>query len=124
MAPWQFGRMEAAEPRNPYHSYAGTLFAQYPADSPLGRTMRQADARKRLTEMDEAEAETGREQALRAKIAGRIERMEALHRLNMDYLIRFGVRADKREAFREVLKEVAEQGSLTLRQAADFVHNR
>ncbi|MCA9097740.1 MAG: hypothetical protein KDA36_05120 [Planctomycetaceae bacterium] len=107
--------------RNPYDSGAPTLFAEFPADSKIGRLVRQGDARWRLKEMLEAEEETLRQEQENSLISDRIARERAVHQLDVQYLIRFGVTATDREAFQRILAEVGQTGALSLREAADLV---
>lgn len=107
--------------RNPYDSAAPTLFAEYPADSKIGRLVRQGDARWRLKEMLEAEEEIQRQELENSRISDRIARERAEHQLDVQYLVRFGVTAADREAFQRVLAEVGQTGAFSLREAADRV---
>lgn len=106
--------------RNPYHSYAGKLFDEYPAHSEIGRILRRGDAKKRLAEMDEVEAMIAQQERQHAEVADRIARTMAEHELNMHYLMHFGVRADEREEFRQLLGETADHGGLSLVEAANL----
>lgn len=44
------------------------------------------------------------------------------HRLNMDYLIRFGIKADQRQQLLAILEQVEQQGNLTLQQSIDHAN--
>lgn len=70
--------------------------------------------------MEEAEASTTAQEAAVAEITDRLQRTEAEHRLNMEHLLRFGVRANERKELRRVLDEVAAHGGLSLNEAANF----
>jgi len=110
--------------RNPYDSASPQLFADFPAGSAIGIHVRRGDAELRIQEMAEAEEGIREQEIVNAQITDRIERKQAEHQLNMEYLIRFGVSAAERAAFREILKAVAEHGGLSLRQAAEIARAR
>ncbi len=109
---------------DPYASALPRLFDDHPATSPIGIHVRQGDAQLRLRQLEDAEAMIRQQEVLNAAITDRIERMRADHDLNMDYLLRFGVTASERAVFREVLKAVAQDGGLSLREAAQLAHAR
>ncbi|MBW3600758.1 MAG: hypothetical protein KY475_26270 [Planctomycetes bacterium] len=112
--------MEHLSFRNPYDSYAPEWLAEQPPSSEVGVAVRQGDARLRLQEMEAAETSVAAEEAAVAGIADRLQRIEAEHRLDMEYLLRFGVRASEREGFRRILDEVAAHGRLSLKKAANL----
>jgi hypothetical protein len=116
----QNGGMRKCPDRNPYDSYCPSLFADYAPYSDIGRALRIGDARLRLKEMQAAEETIARQEQMNRQIADRIARMSAEHELNMQYLIQYGVRADERDVFREVLEGAAEHGGLSLKESANL----
>ncbi|MCA9068801.1 MAG: hypothetical protein KDA84_07760, partial [Planctomycetaceae bacterium] len=127
MASWHrggMGRFDELPDRDPYEGWAAEMRDRYPVTSEFGRSLRRADAKKRLQEMTAVEEEIRNREAQHAEIADRIARFIADHELQMQYLIHFGVRAEEREMFRHILEDVANHGGLTLRQAADLCFAR
>lgn len=118
------GRFDELPDRDPYEGGAAELRARYPVTSEFGRSLRKADAKKRLQEMAAVEAEIRDREMQHAEIADRIARFIADHELQMQYQIHFGVRAEEREMFRHILEDVADHGGLTLRHAADLCFAR
>ena len=100
------------------------LLAEYSATTPIGRTVRQADAKLRLQQMVDAEESVCRQELANEAIKNRLEQMVAKQTLDMQYLIQYGVTAAEREQFRKILEEVAEHGGLSLQEAADLAHAR
>tara|TARA_R110002111_G_scaffold164386_3_gene230572 strand:- start:25424 stop:25846 length:423 start_codon:yes stop_codon:yes gene_type:complete len=107
---------------NPLDSYAPNLFEQYQASSEIGIAIRRGDARLRLQEIRQSETAVKHQEALDAQISDHIAREQAEHQLNMQYLIQFGVRADERLQFQQLLEQIAEHGGLSLREAANLTH--
>ena len=107
---------------SPLDSYAKTLFEQYAAHSECGIAIRCGDARLRLQEILQVESAVKQQEAINAQITDKLVRQQAEHELNMQYLIQFGVRADERTQFRELLEQAAEHGGLSLREAANLTH--
>ena len=108
--------------KNPLDSYAKKLFEQYAAHSEIGIALRQGDARLRLKEIIQAESVVKQAEEFNEQITDNIERMQAEHELNMQYLIQFGVRADERVQFQHLLEQVSNHGGLSLREAANLAH--
>lgn len=108
--------------RSPLDSYAKTLFEQHSAHSECGIALRRGDARLRLREILQSESAVKQQEILNARITDHIARQQAEHALNMQYLIQFGVRADERQQFQQLLEQVAEQGYLSLREIANRTH--
>lgn len=103
-------------------SYAPSLFEQYPASSEIGIAIRRGDARLRLHEIRQVESAVREQEVLNAQITDNIARIQAEHELNMQYLIQFGIRADERLQFEQLLKQITEHGGLSLREAANLTH--
>ncbi len=110
--------------RNPLDSACPTLFDLYPPCSELGIALRKGDARLRLREMDDAESGVRERERETAAIENRLQRMTAQHELDVQYLIEFGVSAAERAVFHQILGEVAQNGGLSLREAANLAHAR
>ena len=108
--------------KNPLDSYAKNLFDQYAAHSEIGIALRQGDARLRLKEILQAESVVKQAEEFNEQITDNIARINAEHELNMQYLIQFGVRADERLQFQQLLEQVANHGGLSLREAANLTH--
>ena len=108
--------------KNPLDSYAKNLFDQYAAHSEIGIALRQGDARLRLKEILQAESVVKQAEEFNEQITDNIQRMQAEHELNMQYLIQFGVRADERVQFQHLLEQVSNHGGLSLREAANLTH--
>ena len=64
----------------------------------MGQKIRAAEAGRLLNRMDKYEATVAACEVTNRQITDEIERMNADHRLQMDYMISFGVRAEHREA--------------------------
>ena len=107
---------------NPLDSYAPRLFEQHSASSETGIAIRRGDARLRLQEIRQAESAVKQQEALNAQIADNIAREQAEHQLNIQYLIQFGVRADERLQFQQLLEQISEHGGLSLREAVNLTH--
>lgn len=102
------------------HPLAGELpdwLSRYSADTPMGRLLRQGDAKLMLKRMEEAEADYRRQEEQRL-IVDRFQRIHADQRLQAEYLLQFGVPLSNRGAFRETLTEVALHGGMMLSEAA------
>ena len=107
---------------NPLDSYAKNLFEQYAAHSEIGIALRRGDARLRLQEILQAESVVKQAEEFNEQITDNITRINAEHQLNMQYLIQFGVRADERLQFQQLLEQVSNHGGLSLREAANLAH--
>ena len=107
---------------NPLDSYAKTLFEQHSAHSECGIALRRGDARLRLQEILQAESAVQQQEVINEQITDNIARIQAEHELNMQYLIQFGVRADERWQFQQLLEQVSNHGGLSLREAANLTH--
>lgn len=107
---------------SPLDSYAKTLFEQYPAHSECGITIRRGDARLRLQEILQVESAVKQQEAINTQITDNLARQQAVHELNMQYLMQFGVRADERTQFQQLLEQAAEHGGLSLQEAANLTH--
>ena len=97
---------------------------QYPIDHHLGKAIRQSDAIKLQQAMEKVEGEVKRREALAEQCSNRIDRITEIHRLNMDYLISFGIWAEDREQLTQILKEVEQHGGLSLEQATALANAR
>ncbi len=110
--------------RHPFESCVPELAKLHAPDSPVGITLRKADARKRLKELLEAEEGIAQQQCTIAKIDDDIERFNAEHEFNMQHLIQFGITLDEREEMIRILEDVSETGGMSLREAAKEAHAR
>ncbi len=108
--------------KNPLDSYTKNFFDQCAARSKIGIALRQGDARLRLKEILQAESVVKQAEEFNNQITDNIQRMQAEHELNMQYLIQFGVRADERLQFHHLLEQVSDHGGLSLREAANLAH--
>lgn len=97
---------------------------EYHSDQSLGKAIRQSDAVKMLREMKSDEKEVLHREKILAECNDRILRMNEQHRLNMDYLISYGIHAQRRETLTEVLEEVQEHGGLSVREAINLANAR
>lgn len=102
----------------PYAGQLPELRDKYDRLTKIGRSIRRKDAELRLTEMESAEEAVQRLEFSAEQIRHRISRMNAQHRISMDYLMRFGVPATCRDHFRDILAKVRVHGALTLKEAA------
>ena len=107
---------------NPLDSYAKKLFDQHAAHSEFGIAIRRGDARLRLQEILQAESVVKQAEEFNEQITDNIARINAEHQLNMQYLIQFGVRADERMQFQQLLEQVSDHGGLSLREAVNLTH--
>ncbi len=108
-------------------TFTGTsdeLLKQYPAGHHLGKAIRQSDAIKLQQAMEQIEGEVNRRETLAKQCTDRIDRMTETHRLNMDYLISFGIWAEHREQLTQILQEVEQHGGLSLEQATALANAR
>ncbi|QDT38398.1 hypothetical protein [Stratiformator vulcanicus] len=101
-----------------------SVLENYGVDTTTGRLLRQGDAKLMLKRMAEAEETIAEQERINREVTDRIELSVAEKRLELQYLIEFGVRASERQAFQVLLSEVAEHGGLTLREAAGLAHAR
>ncbi|QDT91457.1 hypothetical protein [Gimesia algae] len=108
--------------RSPLDSYAKTLFEQHSAHSACGIALRRGDAKLRLQEISQAESAVQQQETINEQITDHIARQQAEHALNMQYLIQFGVRADERWQFQQLLEQVSNHGGLSLCEAANLTH--
>ncbi len=114
--------MRNSPDHNPLDSYAKKLFEQHDADSEMGIALRRGDARLRLQEILRVESAVQQQEIINEQITDNITRIQAEHELNMQYLIQFGVRADERTQFQQLLEQVSDHGGLSLRQTANLTH--
>ncbi|QDU10901.1 hypothetical protein [Gimesia aquarii] len=114
--------MRNTSAHRPLDSYAKTLFEQHSAHSGCGIALRRGDARLRLNEILQAELAVKQQEMINEQITDNIARQQAEHELNMQYLMQFGVRADERQQFQQLLEQVAKQGHLSLREIANRTH--
>ena len=110
--------------RNPLDGKCPGLVAKYGVETEFGRLLRKAEAQTRLNEMEAAEASIAAEEERSRGIEHRLQQIEAIHHVNMQYLLEFGVAADERNAFRAILQEVVEHGGLTIREASNLAFAR
>lgn len=118
---WSCGIMSLMDQRNdhdPRLAKSLTYWMKYSAYTAVGRTLRKGEAKLQQRRMEEAEAETCQKEQRQRDITDRIARLTAEQELNIQYLIAFGVRASERQAFQRILRDTAEHGGLTLREAA------
>lgn len=95
---------------------------QFPAGSSLGKQIRQQEAAQLISAMKSAEFTVEQSEQRNRQIQNRLHRMTEEHRLNMDYLIRFGIKADQRQQLLAILEQVEQQGNFTLQQAIDHAN--
>lgn len=100
------------------------FLAKYGASDSLGQKAREAEAERLIKHANSYETEVLHREQMIAGIENSIQRMMAEHRLQMDYLVSFGVRAEHRDALRNVLQEVMQHKRLTPRQAVDLANSR
>ena len=94
------------------------MFEQYGAQTTIGRSLRQGDARTRLKEMDASEPTITHQLTLIDLVERGLARKRAEIRLDTQYLAKFGVLASERHVFRTLLQVVAENGSASLQDVA------
>lgn len=104
--------------KNPLAGELPDMRTRYGAETSLGRTLRKGDAKLLLQRMQEAEAAVEALEDLNRQISDRIARISAEHELNMQYLMQFGVSADERAVFQQLLAKISQHGGLTLDEAA------
>ncbi|MCB0360811.1 MAG: hypothetical protein KDD44_14280 [Bdellovibrionales bacterium] len=109
-----------------YHltGISNEMLARYGVYDPLGQKLRAAEADRLLQCMDQCEVEVAARERESEQITDRINRMNTVHRLQMDYLISFGVRAEHRDALRQVLHETKEHCRLSLKEAIQLANGR
>lgn len=74
--------------------------------------------------MKKVEQEVESQEATNANAADKIERMNAEHRLNMDYLFSFGVRSEHRTELLRILTEVEQHGGMSIDEATALANAR
>ncbi len=107
-----------------YTGASKEYLANNPASTAVGKVLRQAEARKLLAKMDELEREVHSREHFNSLIVDRIERISQQHRLNMDYLVSFGVRAEHRSHLKQLLSEVQDHGVLSVQESIDLANGR
>lgn len=95
-----------------------SVLREFGPDTELGCAARQFDAEHRLRQMEAAEQEVRLALERAAAIDSQIKSLNERTRIDLDYLVNFGVLASHREAFRKQLQQTVTDGQLTLRQAA------
>jgi len=105
--------------RNPFDGKCPELIKHHGVETEFGRLLRKAEAQTRLKEMEAAEANIVAEESRNREVDDRLAQMEAMHHLNMQYLLEFGVAAEERHALRTILQQVADRGNLTIHEAAN-----
>lgn len=97
---------------------------RYGADTIPGNMARRAESDRLLKLMNQSESEIFARERQNHTITDRIDRMNSVHRLEMDYLVSFGVRAEHRDELRSILNENRSLGGLTPHQAVALVNER
>ncbi len=100
------------------------ILKQHPSSLSLGKAIRKSDATKMLRDMESVESNVAAREQQAHECENRIERMLELHRLNMDYLISYGIHAEKRSELFAVLQEVSEHGGLAINESIDLANAR
>ena len=97
---------------------------RYGPETTPGNLARRAESDRLIRLLDESESEIQHRELQIDKITDKIDRMNAAHRLEMDYLVSFGVRAEHRDGLRSVLSQNSALGGLTPRQAVALANSR
>lgn len=110
--------------RPEYTGASKAYLANNPASTAVGKVLRQAEARKLLGKMNELEREVQSRERQLTEVVDRIKKISQEHRLNMDYLVSFGVRAEHRSQLRNLLREVQDHGALSVQESIDLTNAR
>ena len=96
-----------------YSSVGASTFEQHAANTEVGKILRSAEARRILESLNSHLPEFEQRDNEIRQIEDRIARISAAQRLQLDFMVSFGIDARDREAFREVLEETVRDGRLT-----------
>jgi hypothetical protein len=112
------------EPVANFDSFEVSFTGKYHVDEPMGRLLRSSNAKRLLQAMQHQEAIIAQRQQEVEAIEDRIQRINEQHRLEMQYLMAFGVIASHRQEFQRILEEVIVNGGMRLQAAADLAYAR
>ena len=94
----------------------------YSPDTEIGKRLRQRDAAQMLERIRQMESETRQREQVARDCVDRIQQMNEAHRLNMDYLLQFGVWATHRQQLLQILETAEQHGQMTLREAVELAN--
>ena len=112
------------EKRTAFGDYEVSFTGDYLIDEPMGRSLRSSNAKRLLQAMQQSEADITQQQQKIEAAADRLQRINERHRLEMQYLMDFGVIASHRQEFKRILEEVISNGGMRLQAAADLAYAR
>ena len=110
--------------RPTFGEYEVSFTGDYGVDEPLGRELRRSNAKRLLQAMEQDEANIAQRLLEVAAIENRLQQVQENNRLEMQYLMDFGVVASHRDEFRRILEEVIVNGGMRLNAAADLAYAR
>ena len=107
-----------------FEDFEVSFTGKYRVDEPMGRLLRSSNAKRLLQAMQQQEAMIAHRQQGIEAVEDRLQRINEQHRLEMQYLMDFGVIASHRQEFQRILEEVIVNGGLRLQAAADLAYAR
>ena len=110
--------------RPTFGEYEVSFTGDYGIDEPLGRELRRSNAKRLLDAMDRDEASIAQRLLEVAAIENRIQQVQENSRLELQYLMDFGVIASHRQEFHRILEEVIVNGGMRLQASADLAYAR
>ena len=109
---------------HPLDGTAPDMLAEYSAFTGVGRALRKGEAARELKRLHDAATDIEADLDRVKQIKNRIARNTELNRVEMAYVVEFGISPHDRVAFQLVLEEVVGHGGLTLHEAAALAHAR
>ena len=107
-----------------FDNFEVSFTGKYRIDEPMGRLLRSSNAKRLLQAMQQQEAIIAQRQQEIEGVKDRLQRINEQHRLDMQYLMNFGVIASHRQEFQRILEEVIGNGGMRLQAAADLAYAR
>ena len=107
-----------------FEDFEVSFTGNYRVDEPMGRLLRSSNAKRLIQAMQRQEANISQRQQEIEGVEDRLQRINEQHRLDMQYLMNFGVVASHRQEFQRILEEVIVNGGMRLQAAADLAYAR
>lgn len=117
-----YGAVDQKRPT--FGDYEVSFTGDYGVDVPLGRELRRANAKRLREAMAQEESIVAKRLQEAAEITDRLQKVQESNRIEMQYLMDFGVIASHRDEFRRILDEVMMHGGMRLQAAADLAYAR
>ncbi len=107
-----------------FEDFEVSFTGKYRIDVPMGRLLRSSNAKRLLQAMQQQEEMIAQRQQEVEAVEDRLQRINEQHRLEMQYLMDFGVIASHRQEFQRILEEIIVNGGMRLQAAADLAYAR